>query len=74
MVGGMEWLKRLHAGQVVLVEAVVLVAVPVAMYAAAMVVDDDGVGARVWMAIWAVALFALVAVPWVWLSSRRPER
>jgi hypothetical protein len=65
-----RWIGSLHAGQVLLVELMLLAAVPISMYLATLAVDNEVTGAKVWVGIWAIGLIAMIAVPWAWLSNR----
>lgn len=67
----MIWIKKLHGGQVFLLEVVVCVLALVLAFVLTGLTDSGETYFYWLVADMGVALTILVAIPWVWLSARR---
>jgi hypothetical protein len=65
----MEWIRRLHGGQVVLLEILIAAAGFVLVVVNTAIFHGDD-GWYMFVAVVLICFMALIAVPWAWLAGR----
>lgn len=67
----MDRIRKLHGGQVFLLEIVILALAVVVMFALTAATDDGATYFSLLVAEMGIALMAMIAIPWIWLSGKR---